>query len=221
MRFETECTNLNFEWIYGLFGPFRSFVDRFFCWHHGWLARWCDSGRFSLLFSASFLLQFCWSLFFLTKPSASNSYQSFDLNENTVIHRVFTLGANFLSTNVQNVIWAWKYCSAFDEFRSKCANCSHVTTIYDGNSSEFRFHNFNDVKSLPYLASIAIREKVAINLLKFFHWQMSAWAIFQESFVPFLYFGIWNITMCSYEPCLFSLYAQKPTGEFRILFQIL
>ena len=43
-----------------------------------------------------------------------------------------------------------------------------------------------------YLGSVAVREEVAIYLLKFFYAEMSARTVLQEAFVPFLNLGIFE-----------------------------
>lgn len=41
-----------------------------------------------------------------------------------------------------------------------------------------------------YLASIAVRKEITINFLELFDGEVARGAIFEESFVPFLYLGI-------------------------------
>lgn len=44
-----------------------------------------------------------------------------------------------------------------------------------------------------YLAGIAIRKEIAVDFLEFFYRQMSAGAVFQKSFIPFLNFSVYQI----------------------------
>lgn len=44
-----------------------------------------------------------------------------------------------------------------------------------------------------YLTRVPIRKEVTINFLEFFHRKVATWAIFKESFVPFLNFGIYSV----------------------------
>lgn len=47
-------------------------------------------------------------------------------------------------------------------------------------------------KTWNYLASISVRKEISINFLELFHGKVAAWAIFEKSFVPFLYFGVYS-----------------------------
>lgn len=45
--------------------------------------------------------------------------------------------------------------------------------------------------NVDYLASISVRKEISINFLELFYRKVAAWAIFEKSFVPFLYFGVY------------------------------
>ena len=50
----------------------------------------------------------------------------------------------------------------------------------------------DDSHQRTYLGRVAVRKEIAVNLLEFFHAQVSARAVLEESFVPFLDLGVCN-----------------------------
>jgi hypothetical protein len=70
-------------------------------------------------------------------------------------------------------------------------SCTHLSLCFLGKAHDEGEKGRRIFMAEIYLAGIAVWKEITINFLELLDGEMAGGAVFQESFVPLLYLGIW------------------------------